>query len=91
MSHILRAALIAATIAAPLAAAATEPQDPPSFGKKFYNVTLAVPRSGFDAKAMAVSFCNTKGYKGAPNYTVAMVNPGLAFYSSISCLGHLFT
>ena len=87
MSNALRAALVAAAIAAPLAATPAAADNVPAFTWHYYNVTLAVPRGGYNAKAMATAFCRAHLHKGVAEHTAAMINPGLAFFSYINCVG----
>lgn len=57
-------------------------------GETYYNVTMAVPRSGFDPQAMANTYCDRKGWRHSPEQTVAMINPQTAFFSRIVCIAH---
>lgn len=88
MSSILRAALIASAFAASLAATPVMADTVPALTWQYYNVTLAVPRAGYNAKAMANAFCRAHLHRGAAEHTAAMINPATAFFSTINCVGH---
>ena len=80
--------IIAALLAAGLAVFLAPHARAQSLGltKQFYNVSIPVPRSGYNGQAMANAFCRSKGYGGAPEFTAGMTDPDTARFSYINCV-----